>query len=73
MQLEDTPIYIIYEQIGLNRVNSRITIKDVGTKNTRVITVNIHDSMDSFLFILSLIRDEYKSGILFTDKSEFYG
>jgi len=70
LQLEDAPVYIIYEQLRANKV--KLNIQDIGSKLQKTIIINMHDSMDNFLFVLSLIRDEYKAKVLFTDKSEFY-
>jgi hypothetical protein len=67
LQIEDAPVYIVYhKKDGIDK----ITITDVGNNSRKSINVNLNDSMVQFLFILSLIRDEYKSKKLFTNKSQ---
>jgi hypothetical protein len=68
LQIDETPLYITYSES--KRGNSWIYITEPGSTNKRVILINLNDSMTHFLFILSLIRDEYHKETLFTDKSE---
>lgn len=68
LQLEDAPVYITY---ALRRdCISVITVEDVVSKKSKVIKVNLDNSILNFLIILNEIRSAYKQGILFTDKSE---
>jgi hypothetical protein len=67
LQLEDLPVYITYRK---GNGTDTIIIRDVGNNQCKFIDIKLNDSMTQFLFILSLIRDEYKSKILFTNKSQ---
>lgn len=67
LQLEDAPVYITY---ALRRdCISVITVEDVASKKSKIIKINLDNSILNFLIILNTIKSEYKKGILFTDKS----
>jgi hypothetical protein len=70
LQVEETPLYIVYKKI--NDIDSSITITDIALNSEikRVIKCQIDDSITHLLFIVSLIRDEYNTQILFTEKSQ---
>jgi hypothetical protein len=70
LQLEDTPVYLTYTRI--NDIKSQITILDVGTNCRKTIHIELNDSITHFMFLLTLIKDEYKKGYLFTDKSHLH-
>jgi hypothetical protein len=70
LQIEDIPVYIIYHRV--NQKTTNLTIQDVGNTKSKTIKIDIDDSITHFMFLLSLIRDEYKQGYLFTDKSHLH-
>ena len=47
----------------------KITIIDVVNKQEKTLRINLNNNIENLLFLLSLIRDEYTSKILFTNKS----
>lgn len=67
-QLDDLPVYITYIH---KSKNDTLIIKDVGSNDTVTINTNLNDSITTLFFVLSLVKKEYQSGILFTSKSNF--
>ena len=47
----------------------KVTIRDMANKQQKTFRIQLSDSLENLFFLLSLIRDEYNSKILFTDKS----
>lgn len=72
LQIEETPLYIIYSKVS--ETKSKIIIKDVQleTDLNKVLHLEIDDSITHLLFLLSLIRDEYYTKTLFTNKSQLH-
>jgi hypothetical protein len=70
LQLEETPVYITFRKL-LNQ-NTILIIEEPGTKNRKKIPVDLDDSITHFMFLLTLILDEYKKGYLFTNKSHLH-
>lgn len=68
LQLGEIPVYITYCKV--DDTISKLTIQDVGEETTRVIIVELNDSITHLLFIFSLIREEYEKNVLFTEKSQ---
>lgn len=70
LQLEETPVYITFRK--LHNEATILIIEEPGTKNHITIPIDLDDSMTHFMFLLTLILDEYKKGYLFTYKSHLH-
>jgi hypothetical protein len=70
LQIEQIPVYIMYHKVSAN--SSRLVIQDPGNETTRIIPIDLDDSLTHLLFLLSLIKDEYNSKVLFTNKSHLH-
>lgn len=68
LQIDEIPVYITF--IKISNSISKLIIQDVGNNKEKILRINFDDSIEHFLFLLSLIRDEYKQKELFTDKSQ---
>jgi hypothetical protein len=70
LQIIDIPVYISYTKVDEKR--SQLLIWDVGNNSRKTIPIEIDDSITHFMFLLTLIKDEYKKGYLFTNKSHLH-
>lgn len=55
--------------ITLEDIDSKVIVIDTVNKHEKIFRIDLNNSIENLLFLLSLIRDEYNSKILFTDKS----
>jgi len=68
-QLEDLPIYIVYTRYSKDI--DILTITDVGNTLHKTIKIKLHDRISNLFLTLAVIKEEYRQGVLFSNKSEF--